>query len=194
MARRLALAFAFLVVSGPAWPNGPEGGPDSIMTPSGYVEPGAVHRAGPRGDRAAPRIARRAVAGAALAADRGARLAFGAGLRAVEEARRHLGKTAREIGLSRSTLWCGTFLGEATSLPHPRNYQLAAAWAGIGRRIGGPQPGAIALVRRGGHIGHVGLVTGTDANGNPVIISGNHQNRVAEVAYPRRAVAAYILP
>ena len=53
--------------------------------------------------------------------------------------------------------------------------------------------GAIAVMsRRGG--GHVGVVSGIDANGNPIIISGNHGNRVAESTYPRGRIYAYVMP
>lgn len=185
MARMTALALVLLFpFPAQVWAYGPEGGPDSIRTETGYVDRHNALRGQRHLSRAIERGTRRAEREAT----------FTSGRIAIEEARRYLGMTARQIGLSRFTLWCGTFLGEATSLPHPRHYQLAASWAAIGRRIDFPLPGAIALVRRGRRIGHVGLVTGTDANGNPVIISGNHRNRVAEVAYPRRAVAAYILP
>ena len=41
----------------------------------------------------------------------------------------------------------------------------------------GPQVGAIAVMgRRGG--GHVGIISGIDANGNPIMVSGNNRNRV----------------
>ena len=44
---------------------------------------------------------------------------------------------------------------------------LASGYAHYGHRVSGPQIGAIAIMgRRGG--GHVGVVSGIDANGNPV--------------------------
>ena len=53
--------------------------------------------------------------------------------------------------------------------------------------------------RSGG--GHVGIVTGIDPNGNPVVISGNTWSRatggrrtVAEGVYPKRRVYAYVMP
>jgi hypothetical protein len=46
--------------------------------------------------------------------------------------------------------------------------------------------------RRGG--GHVGVVSGIDANGNPIIVSGNHNHTVAESVYPRSRISAYVLP
>ena len=47
-----------------------------------------------------------------------------------------------------------------------------------------PQVGAIAVMGRHGG-GHVGVVSGIDANGNPIIVSGNHNHTVAESVYPR---------
>jgi hypothetical protein len=46
--------------------------------------------------------------------------------------------------------------------------------------------------RRGG--GHVGVVSGVDANGNPIVISGNHNHTVAESVYPRGRIIAYVMP
>jgi hypothetical protein len=48
------------------------------------------------------------------------------------------------------------------------------------------------MSRRGG--GHVGVVSGIDANGDPIVISGNHNRKVAEAVYPRHRVYAYRLP
>jgi hypothetical protein len=46
--------------------------------------------------------------------------------------------------------------------------------------------------RRGG--GHVGVVSGIDPNGNPIVISGNHNHTVAEAVYPRRRIITYVVP
>ena len=57
----------------------------------------------------------------------------------------------------------------------------------------GPQVGAIAVMgRRGG--GHVGVVSGIDANGNPIIVSGNHNHTVAAVGLSARPHLAYVEP
>jgi uncharacterized protein (TIGR02594 family) len=70
---------------------------------------------------------------------------------------------------------------------------MARSFASYGRRVSGPQVGAIAVMgRRGG--GHVGVVSGIDAKGNPIIISGNHSRRVAESTYSRGRVYAYVMP
>jgi len=71
---------------------------------------------------------------------------------------------------------------------------MASSFASLGVRVSGPQVGAIAVMSRGPTGGHVGIVTGIDASGNPVVISGNHNNTVAEVVYPRGRVYAYVLP
>ena len=69
----------------------------------------------------------------------------------------------------------------------------AASFAHYGTRISGPQVGAIAVMsRRGG--GHVGIVSGFDGSGNPILISGNNGNRVRETSYSKGRIYAYVLP
>jgi hypothetical protein len=46
--------------------------------------------------------------------------------------------------------------------------------------------------RRGG--GHVGIITGIDASGNPIMISGNNGNRVKEAPISRGRIYAYVMP
>jgi len=117
-------------------------------------------------------------------------LAFG-GSDVVVEARRYLGGNPT----GKSSLWCARFMNlvlERTG-HHGTGSNLARSFAAYGRRISAPQVGAIAVMgRRGG--GHVGVVSGIDARGNPIIISGNHSHRVAEATYPRGRVYAYVLP
>jgi len=57
-----------------------------------------------------------------------------------------------------------------------------------------PHVGAIAVLGRGGRFGHVGIVSGFDADGNPILISGNHGHRVGRGVYPRRRILAYVSP
>ena len=45
---------------------------------------------------------------------------------------------------------------------------------------------------RGG--GHVGIITGIDASGNPIMISGNNGNRVKEAPISRGRIYAYVMP
>jgi len=71
---------------------------------------------------------------------------------------------------------------------------MARSFASYGRRVPGPRVGAIAVMSRGRNGGHVGVVSGIDAQGNPIIISGNHGRRVAEAKYPRGRIYAYVMP
>jgi len=70
---------------------------------------------------------------------------------------------------------------------------MANSFARYGQQISGPQVGAIAVMgRRGG--GHVGIITGVDAHGNPIMISGNNGNRVREAPVSRGRIYAYVMP
>ena len=71
---------------------------------------------------------------------------------------------------------------------------MASSFASFGSRVSGPQVGAIAVMSRGKRGGHVGIVSGIDRSGNPIIISGNHGGRVGEGAYPRGRIYAYVMP
>lgn len=112
----------------------------------------------------------------------------------VDLARTMLGETAGQLGLPPS-LWCADFVnlvlrkeGRAGT-----GSRVAASFAHYGRPISGPQVGAIAVMsRRGG--GHVGIVSGIDASGNPIIISGNSRGRVRETTYRPGRIYAYRMP
>lgn len=108
----------------------------------------------------------------------------------VSEARKYLGTNPT----GRSNLWCGAFMDMVlTRTGHKGGGNLAKAYARYGTRVSGPQVGAIAVMgRKGG--GHVGVVSGVDPNGNPIIVSGNHNRTVAESVYPASRVQAYVLP
>ena len=118
--------------------------------------------------------------------------AFGSfsGSALVADARRYLGTNPT----NRRTLWCGAFMDKILrDTGHRGGGNLATGYLHYGRRISGPRVGAIAVMyRRGG--GHVGVVSGVDPNGNPIIVSGNHNNTVAESVYPRSRIAAYVEP
>lgn len=108
----------------------------------------------------------------------------------VEKARALIGKTAAQLGLPRS-LWCADFIAKiapeaARKVDNPR---WARDYAGLPKT--GAQVGAIAVLSRGKG-GHIGVVTGFDSRGNPIIISGNHGRRVAESSYPKNRVLAYV--
>jgi len=108
----------------------------------------------------------------------------------VAEARKYIGTNPT----GRGRLWCGAFMDFVLRRTgHAGGGNLALGYSHYGTRISGPQVGAIAVMgRRGG--GHVGVVSGIDANGNPIIISGNHNHTTAESVYPRSRIAAYVVP
>ncbi len=110
----------------------------------------------------------------------------------VAEARRYLG--TNPTGMAR--LWCARFMNFVLERTGHRGTgsNLARSFASYGQRISGPQVGAIAVMSRGRNGGHVGVVSGIDESGNPIIISGNHNRVVAEVAYPRGRIYAYVMP
>ena len=114
---------------------------------------------------------------------------FGGGA-LVADARRYIGTNPT----GRASLWCGAFMDMVLKQTgHKGGGNLALGYLHYGRRVAGPQVGAIAVMgRRGG--GHVGVVSGIDANGNPIIVSGNHNHTVAESVYPRSRIEAYVLP
>lgn len=108
----------------------------------------------------------------------------------VTEARKYIGTNPT----GRGSLWCGAFMDLILKRTgHAGGGNLAKAYASYGTRVSGPQVGAIAVMgRRGG--GHVGVVSGVDPNGNPIVVSGNHNRTVAESVYPAGRISAYVLP
>jgi len=109
----------------------------------------------------------------------------------VAEARRYLGGNPT----GRGRLWCARFMNMV--LQHTGHQgtgsDMANSFAHYGTRVSGPQVGAIAVMgRRGG--GHVGIITGIDAQGNPIMISGNNGNRVREAPISRGRIYAYVMP
>jgi uncharacterized protein (TIGR02594 family) len=104
----------------------------------------------------------------------------------VSEARRYLGTNPT----GRGRQWCGAFMDMVLKhTGHAGGGNLARGYARYGTRVSGPQVGAIAVMNH-----HVGVVSGIDANGNPIIVSGNHNRTVAESVYPRGRIAAYVMP
>jgi uncharacterized protein (TIGR02594 family) len=115
----------------------------------------------------------------------------------VSTARRYIGTNPT----GRGSLWCGAFMDKVLRESGYRGGgNLASGYSHYGTRVSGPQIGAIAIMgRRGG--GHVGVVSGIDANGNPIIISGNTWSRASggrhttlEHSYPAGRVYAYVIP
>lgn len=110
----------------------------------------------------------------------------------VREARKYMGTNPTD----RDRLWCATFMNMVLAKAgySGTNSDAARSFAQYGRRIQEPRVGAIAVLTRGKNGGHVGVVSGIDAHGNPIIISGNHGRKVGEAIYPRSRVIAYVMP
>jgi uncharacterized protein (TIGR02594 family) len=109
----------------------------------------------------------------------------------VAEARRYIGGNPT----GRGRLWCARFMNMVLqhSGYHGTGSDLARSFASYGQRVSGPQVGAIAVMgRRGG--GHVGVVSGIDPQGNPIVVSGNNGNRVREAPISRGRIYAYVMP
>jgi uncharacterized protein (TIGR02594 family) len=110
----------------------------------------------------------------------------------VNEARRYIGGNPT----GRGSLWCARFMNLVLQHSGYRGTgsDLARSFASYGRRVSGPQIGAIAVIARRGGGGHVGVVSGIDAAGNPILVSGNNRNRVVEAPTSRGRIYAYVMP
>lgn len=109
-----------------------------------------------------------------------------------DTARLYIGKTASQLGLPTS-LWCSDFLNMITGGgTHDR---MARSW--LSRpKLEKPVIGAVVVFSRGrsGVYGHVGVLTGWDKGGNPIVVAGNAGgNRVRESRHKGR-VLAYVMP
>ncbi len=119
-------------------------------------------------------------------------MAEASGSRIVAEARRWIGTNPT----TRATLWCARFMNfvlERVGLPGTAS-DMAKSFASYGKRLEKPIVGAIAVMNRGEGGGHVGVVSGFDKDGDPIIISGNYGRRVAEATYARSRIFAYVSP
>jgi uncharacterized protein (TIGR02594 family) len=113
-------------------------------------------------------------------------------LSVVAEARRWIGTNPT----NRKSLWCARFMNfvlKRVGLSGTSS-DMAKSFASYGRRLSGPKIGAIAVMNRGRSGGHVGVVSGFDSRGNPIIISGNYTRRVAEAVFARSRIIAYVTP
>jgi hypothetical protein len=72
-----------------------------------------------------------------------------------------------------------------------RRLWVARNWLHEFSRVSGPMPGAIAVLSRKGG-GHVGIVRGVDANGNPIVESFKYYGSVGTATYPKRRVLGYV--
>jgi len=109
----------------------------------------------------------------------------------VMEARHYLGTNPT----ARRSLWCARFMNLVLARTGHRGTgsDMADSFVHYGHRISGPQVGAIAVMgRRGG--GHVGIITGINAAGKVIMISGNNGNRVREAPVSRGRIYAYVMP
>ncbi len=112
------------------------------------------------------------------------------GQQLVMEARSYLGVGAI---FGRPRLWCARFMNYVLARAgyHGTGSDAAKSFLSFPHTSG--RVGAIAVLGRHGG-GHVGVVTGFDKNGDPIIVSGNHGHRVAEARYSKLRVLAYVTP
>lgn len=112
------------------------------------------------------------------------------------EALRWRGHTAKQIGVP-TKLWCADFMnfvlkrtgGQGTGS------RAARSFLKYGKMLDSPRVGAIAIMSRAGpNNGHVGVVRGTDGQGNPIIVSGNHGPTVMQSTYAKERVLGYVMP
>jgi uncharacterized protein (TIGR02594 family) len=112
------------------------------------------------------------------------------------EALRWRGRTARQIGLP-TKLWCADFMNFVLRRAGGKGTKSRAArsFLDYGKKLDGPRVGAIAILyRKGPNNGHVGVVRGTDGQGNPILVSGNHGHMVRQAVYSKDRVLAYVMP
>ena len=112
------------------------------------------------------------------------------------EALRWRGRTAKQLGLP-TKLWCADFMNFVLHKAGGKGTKSRAArsFLEFGKKLDGPRVGAIAIMyRKGPNSGHVGVVRGTDGQGNPIIVSGNHGPTVTQSIYPKAKVMAYVMP
>jgi uncharacterized protein (TIGR02594 family) len=152
------------------------------------------HHAGKNYGHRHRHAARRGRYAAAASAETSTSQGFGGfgGSNIVAEARRYIGGNPT----GRASLWCARFMNMVLERSGHKGTgsDMARSFSSYGQRISGPQIGAIAVMSRGRRGGHVGVVSGIDANGNPIVISGNHGHRVAEATYSRGRIYAYVMP
>ena len=103
----------------------------------------------------------------------------------VQRASKYLGFGPNQLGLPRN-LWCADFINMLVG-GHSR---AAASYLGRGTYAKYGCVNCVAILkRRGGN--HVGVVSGYDGDGDPIIISGNHNGVVGIGVYRREKVIGY---
>lgn len=110
---------------------------------------------------------------------------YASGKNLVKMASQYIGENARQLGLPRS-LWCADFMNMLVGGTDRK----AASYLHRGSPASYGCTDCVAVTtRRGGN--HVGIVTGYDERGNPIMISGNHNNRVGVGVYAKWKVIGY---
>ncbi|HWP24772.1 MAG TPA: TIGR02594 family protein [Xanthobacteraceae bacterium] len=113
------------------------------------------------------------------------------------EALRWKGANAAQVGVP-AELWCADFMNFILRQTGEKGTgsRAARSFLKYGKPLDGPRVGAIVVFTRGKSelTGHVGIVRGTDGDGNPIVISGNHGKKVAESVYPKHRVLGYFMP
>ncbi len=113
------------------------------------------------------------------------------------EALRWKGANSAQVGVP-SELWCADFMNFILHQTGQSGTgsRAARSFLKYGKPVDGPRVGAIVVFSRGGNSesGHVGIVRGTDGDGNPIVISGNHGKKVAESVYKKEKVLGYFMP
>jgi len=102
-----------------------------------------------------------------------------------KKASRYIGANASQLGLP-SRLWCADFMNMIAG-GHDRR---AISYVHRGKPATYGCTNCVAVTNRKGG-GHVGVVTGYDGRGNPIILSGNHNRRVGVGVYAKQRVIAY---
>lgn len=111
----------------------------------------------------------------------------------LKEARKYLGTNPTGW----ASVWCAKFMAMiapdlAAKVDNPN---WARDWAELPKAK--PKPGVIVVLKRGNG-GHIGVVSGFDKHGNPIVVSGNtsgHKGHriVAEGVFPKSRVIAYVV-
>ena len=114
--------------------------------------------------------------------------------RLLAEARRSLGQGHRALGVGGS-LWCAEAVNVWLSRSglKPVDSRLARDMIKAGTRVSAPQPGAIAIFRRGRAGGHVAVVDQVEAGGYTAV-SPNYGGRVALAHYRNGSAIAFVIP
>ena len=103
----------------------------------------------------------------------------------INSASKFMGQTSFQLGLP-SRLWCADFMNMLVGGEDRR----AVSFAHRGKPAPYGCTNCVAVTSRKGG-GHVGVVSGYDVKGNPIIISGNHNRKVGVGVYAKRRVIAY---